>query len=218
MKKIILIALLGLTTLAGSAQVLTSRSLMKKQSQTTWYARLGLSIDMLSGLDSEDKDHGYSLGSKAGMAVDFGFNKPIGKSGVYWGMELGVQTRGGKINRYIERYDETSSATLTSWDVQYLPINFGYKYSITDDVKLDIHLGGFLSCDFTHKAKDDDGDELDTDVFDNRFDAGVQVGLGIWYKKVNLDFAYQHGFIEYTTSEYSSINTAAFMIRLGYAF
>jgi len=218
MKKLIAITLLAVSAMTASAQMMTSRSLMKRETPTTWYVRLGMSINSLNGLSRDDKDNGMSTGSKAGFDVDFGFNKPIGKSGAYWGMELGIGNRGGSINEEDTYDDEEYKTSINTWSLKYSPITLGYKYSLTDDIRLDGHIGAFALVDISRKAKCD-GEELEADeVFSNRFDAGLQVGIGAWYKKINIDFTYQHGFIAIVEPPYSTLKTSALVIRLGYAF
>lgn len=240
MKKVLLV-LAGLAmTMAAGAQVVTSRTMVKAKSQTMWYARVGMSIDNLTGIPSDeytDSYGGYSVteknsgGSKVGMDIDFGFHRNIGRSGLYWGMELGIGTRGASFKYEFdetytdgERYSESEKTSLSAWNIKYSPFTFGYKYGITNDIKLDVHLGAFISYDFTKKWKDVDGDDM-FDYFDYQsFDAGMQVGVGVWYKKFNLDLTYQRGFVtafdgyNQNTGEDFSAKSSNFMIRLGYAF
>ena len=46
-----------------------------------------------------------------------------------------------------------------------------------------------------------------------RFDAGMNIGVGIWYDRFNFDITYQRGFIKTWES-----NTSNVLIRLGVAF
>lgn len=226
MKKLIAIVLLAVSAMTASAQMMTSRTLMKRENPTTWYVRAGLSINMLSGMSSEDKTDydGYeqSTGSKAGFEIDFGFNKPMGKSGLYWGMELGIGNRGGKITgKYKEDgYNDECKTSFNSWALNYSPFTLGYKYSVTDNLKLDVHLGAFALVDMSQKAKfEEDGDKEDIDeAFDSRFDAGIQAGLGAWFKKFNLDVTYRHGFVGYVSMPNDPLKSSSLLIRLGYAF
>lgn len=51
----------------------------------------------------------------------------------------------------------------------------------------------------------------------NRGDAGLKVGVGVWYNnKYNADFTYQRGF--FTHHEDVDGGTSNFWFRLGYAF
>lgn len=58
-------------------------------------------------------------------------------------------------------------------------------------------------------------DYLEVDY--NHFDAGMNIGVGLWYDRFNLDFTYQRGFID-VFSDLDGIKTSNFMIRLGIAF
>lgn len=246
MKKLLLIVATAFMAISASAQVMSSYSYSKSKTSTLWYARLGVSFNNIAGaseaidLANEGRTHSeVSLGSRAGMDIDFGFQRPISNFGLYWGMELGIGTRG-----FSTKYEETDDdetydekGHILTWNVKYSPFTFGYKYSITDDIKLDAHLGLFVSYDFAGKKlsyKDSDGDkwEVDNDELKDEydyqvFDAGMQIGLGVWYKRLNLDFTYQRGFVPAAKIYYydkdansveKSLHSSNFMIRLGVAF
>lgn len=232
-KSILIIAVAFLTTISASSQIVTSRTLVKSKTETMWYARAGVSINTLA-LSPSDFSDKFSVGSKAAFALDLGFQRNIGKSGVYWGMELGLSSRGasfGISDEYKDEYDkdelDSYKASYSAWGLKFSPFTIGYKYSITDDIKIDGHLGGFVSYDFSKKFK---GDNVDDDIFDDyqNFDAGLQVGIGVWWKKFNLDFMYQRGFIDNNIQYYRSFNnllcdvdsscSSNFAIRLGYSF
>lgn len=211
MKKLFLFVVVAMMAAAASAQVVTSRTLVKSKSQTMWYGRVGLSLNNVAGAPSE-----MGAGAKAGLDVDFGFHRNIGKAGAYWGMELGVGTRGASFD--IEDYDDGKiSADYSAWNIKYSPVTLGYKYSLTDDIKIDGHLGAFLSYDFSKKFEIEGEDVIDDmDYLD--FDAGMQIGAGIWWKRFNLDFTYQRGFVNIFDGSDDSLNSSNFEIRLGYAF
>ena len=107
-------------------------------------------------------------------------------------------------------------------NVQVSPFTFGYKYNITDALAVDAHLGAYVSCDYVGKIKEKesyqgDSEETSVNMGDwedwKRVDAGMNIGVGIWYDRFNLDFTYQRGFIK--TWE---CNTSNVLIRLGVAF
>ena len=77
---------------------------------------------------------------------------------------------------------------MTAYDIKWSPFTMGYKYAITEDFKLDPHVGAYALYDF---ATSNDYE------FDNKFDVGLQAGLGFWYKRVNLDFMYHFGFVDF---------------------
>jgi len=239
MKKFFVMLAVALMAASASAQVVTSRTYVKSKKATTWYARVGMSInnfagagDYMDAAKAEGAD--VSFGSKIGADVDFGFQRPIGGSGLYWGMELGIGSRGFSFED--KEADYSKEFNVSAWNVKYSPFTFGYKYSITDDLKLDGHIGAFLSYDFTGSTSgsiNDEGDVYDVvgwKEFKDRsdyieFDAGMQIGIGAWWKKFNIDFTYQRGFVSASDlvggydDEYSvKLKSSNFMIRVGYAF
>lgn len=238
MKKIMLLCTMVLVALCANAQIVRSRTIVKEKSQTMWYGRIGMSFNNIAG--GNDYAEGYktsyseaTIRPKVGMNLDFGFHKPIGKSGTYWGMELGIGTRGGSFKESYDGYGSEISS-ITTWNVKYSPFTFGYKYSITDDLKLDAHIGAYVSYDFAGKGKtkfEDDDDvsstlgELADDYDYQRFDAGMQIGIGAWWKRFNIDFTYQRGFVPCANVEDYidwhkdyNLTSSNFSIRLGYAF
>lgn len=238
MKKVTLILAAAMMAVTASAQVVTSRTYVKAEKPTTWYARIGMSINNAAGNNDYFKDDN-SKGSRLGMDIDFGFQRPISNFGLYWGMELGVGTRGystttkNETSYYGSTYTTETKWHMSAWNVKYSPFTFGYKYSVTDDIKLDAHLGAFISYDFTgsvksettqtyngktekESAKTDWGDF--TDDYYQSFDAGMQIGLGVWYKRFNLDFMYQRGFVGMYKDVEENMHSSNFEIRLGVAF
>lgn len=251
MKKFMLLAVTAFMAASASSQVLSSYSYASSKTPTLWYARLGVSFNNVAGAGEVaeagmDGPGDSSLGCRAGMDIDFGFQRPMGSFGLYWGMEFGIGTRGGAVKyEYDEEfYDGTEKGHITTWNVKYSPFTFGYKYSVTDDIKLDAHLGAYISYDFSGKSVFSWGNDYDEDeklsiseLKDSEWDfqpldAGIQFGIGVWWKRFNLDLTYQRGFVpaakpiiqyyDKTTSSYyhsdAKLYSGNFMIRLGVAF
>jgi len=246
MKKLLLVAMASVMALGASAQIMTSRTMVKSKKPTIWYARVGLSLNNAAGgnevFEDDDDNFSASIKPKAGMSIDFGFQRPISKGGLYWGMELGIGTRGGAYSTEYTSKDyndeevrETENSSLLTWNIKYSPFTFGYKYSLTDDIKIDAHIGIFASYDFAGSAKtkfeynsgSEDSESLSISELEDEFDfqsldAGLQLGAGIWYKKFNVDLTWQKGFIPaasvYNGSDDYDLTSSNFMIRLGYAF
>ena len=156
---------------------------------------------------------GVEADSNIGYNATFGYQKPMGSLGAYWGMEFGLGSRGFK----------ESSMKCIAHNIQYSPFTFGWKIGVTDNLSIDPHLGVFASYDYTSKMKangesiswgDFADDYLGVDY--NHFDAGMNIGVGVWYNRFNLDLTYQRGFID--VFDLDGIKTSNFMIRLGIAF
>ena len=219
MKKLLSLAAAFLLCAGVQAQIVSSRSVsiksaQKQPSETQWFLRGGLNVMKMTGDGAED------TGSKLGYNFVYGFQKPLGSIGTYWGLEFGLGSRGWKVEENESDYEY--SLSLMAHNVQVSPFTFGYKYNITDALAVDAHLGAYVSCDYVGKIKEKesyqgDSEETSVNMGDwedwKRVDAGMNIGVGIWYDRFNLDFTYQRGFIK--TWE---CNTSNVLIRLGVAF
>lgn len=200
------------------AQIVSSRSVgiksEKVASTTECFWRAGLNIMNFAG------DGGEDLDSRIGYSIVYGFMKPMGNAGIYWGMDFGLGSRGYKF-----KYDDYETK-LIAHNVQWSPFTLGWKYEVINDLKVDVHLGAYAAFDYAGKIKlKEEGDEESYNMGDwedeleidwHRYDAGLNVGFGAYYKAFNLDFTFQRGFIE--TAKDSESYTSNFMIRLGMAF
>lgn len=213
MKKIFsLICALCLGAVA-QAQIITSTSSNvireQKVSKTTSYVRLGLNMMNMTGDGAED------LGSKAGYDFSYGFQKAMGSKGGYWGMEVGLSSRGYS-------YEEGDyEQSLMAHNIYYVPFQFGWKFNVGHNITIDPHIGAFLSGDYAGKLKVEyDGESEDANISDiedyQYVDAGLKLGVGVWYKRLNLDLSYQKGFVEVIKD--GEITSSNFQIRLGVAF
>lgn len=254
MKKFLLVLCVVIASISANAQIVTSRTMAKSKGQsTTWVLRAGLSLNNAAGgngaiePDEEDSDYKWtsSLGPRAGMDLSLGFQKPIKSSGLYWGMELGIGTRGASLkgteiekDYYGETHIDEDKDNFLSWNVKYSPFQLGYKYTLTQDIKIDGHLGIYASYDFAGKGvskfycsnrgeseESSDLSEIRDDYDFNCFDAGLQLGIGLWWKNLNFDITWQRGFVTAVTLEHyddyhKEVNVCSsnLMLRLGIAF
>lgn len=215
MKKLLSIIAALLICMGTQAQIVSSRSSIvrteKQSSNTQWFVRGGMNLMNLSGDAAED------LKSKMGYNVMLGFTKNLGAQGAYWGMDFGLTSRGFKVE------GEGDDIKSIAHAVQVSPFTFGWEFDVTDAISIDPHIGAFVSCDYTSKMKGDGEDIRWSDFADysevdyNRFDAGLNLGVGVWYDRFNLDFSYQRGFIDVFT-DLDGVKSSNFMIRLGVAF
>lgn len=254
MKKFLLSLLVIVASISANAQIVTSRTMKKSKGQSaTWVIRAGLSLNNPAGgngflePDYEDSDYkeSSSLGPRAGMDLSIGFQKPIKTSGLYWGMELGIGTRGAamkwsdkELNYYGDIHIDEEKSSFLSWNVKYSPFQLGYKYSLNENIKIDGHFGIYASYDFAGKGvskwycsdrgkseESSDLSEIRDDYDFNCFDAGLQLGIGLWWKNLNFDITWQRGFVTAVTlddamDDYKDVNVCSsnLMLRLGIAF
>lgn len=220
MKKVLFIALVALMGLSASAQVRTSRTLMKRTNPAVWYVRTGMALWTPNGMDQYDKEQGWSASGKVGFDLDFGFNKPIGRKGVYWGMDLGLMTRGTNASYTFKYVDskEIYKGSVSGWAVKLTPFSMGYKYALAEDVKIDLHAGLFAMVQVSQKKEPDSSyfDDLEFQDDNAGLDGGLQIGAGVWYKKFNVDLSYQAGFVPVILEP--EMKLGALLLRVGYAF
>lgn len=212
MKKILSLVVAIVLCLGAQAQIVSSRSVAvttekARPSETMWFLRAGVNMMNFKGDGADGCD------SNVGYNATIGFQKPLGASGAYWGMEGALGSRGFKV-------DDLKSI---AHNIQISPFTFGWNFGVADNIKIDAHAGVFVSYDYTSKMKEEGesiswGDYADyMEVDYNHFDAGLNIGAGVWYDRFNLDFTYQRGFID-AFSDFDGIKSSNFMIRLGVAF
>ena len=139
------------------------------------------------------------------------FNKAFRQGrGAYWSTGVMFGTRGYDI-------DYRSDIKFRAHNVG-IPFALGYKYKVLDNVAVDGRFGTFFSVDMAGKLSGDDvHDQKIGDMEDyRRCDGGILLGMGIWYKRINLEYTFRRGFGALVSNGTSgSVNH---MIRLGYAF
>ena len=180
----------------------------KEDDEDIKYFRMGLDMSKPVG-----DDVGKYVNGRPCYDLAFGFQNNITK-GLYWGMEFALGSRGYKLV-----YDGYVEEKFIGHNVRWTPFQIGYKYEVVKNLKLDAHLGSFASFDYLGSVSDDEepisiwDDEVDGF---NHFDAGIQLGFGVWYKKFNLDVTWQRGFMK--MFDEADVYNRGIMLRLGIGF
>ncbi|MFI3266414.1 MAG: outer membrane beta-barrel protein [Rikenellaceae bacterium] len=229
MKKLLLIALMAVCSLYVQAQ--TTLLTKDNNSNSISYIRAGVNASTFSEYNDID---GAETSLKIGYNVAYGFHKEFSQSGLYWGMEAGLGSR-GYIMSYDGYYDGDAMSLrddLWAHNVQVTPLNLGFKHEIANNLKIDIHVGGYASYDYagSYCIKDDDNSNEKGNTLEyyslgelesyKAYDAGMTVGLGVWFNnKYNLDFNFQNGFIGINENGGDdNPKTRNFSVRLGIGF
>lgn len=151
-------------------------------------------------------DHSSGCEMLPGYNVGLDFNKDFWKD-AYWNVGVMFGTRG---------YDTDWKADYRAHNIN-IPFTVGYKYNLTDNLAIDGRFGGFLGVDMAGKFTYGDKDVNVGDVDDyKRFDGGLVIGVGIWYKRINLDYMFKRGFGEIVDG--STSGSVNHLLRIGYAF
>lgn len=216
MKKILIILCFAIGFSTLNAQVVKSSSektVVKRteKNQTkkpsNWFIKLGYGGCKFTGPDHKlDKIRGYR---NAVYKIDIGFTKPFvelsnGRINLapYWGMDFSF---GNRSVDYSFGY-----RTYTAHNLQWSP-NIGLDIALSRYFCFDLHIGPYLSYDYSVKWFDDKYDKP------NQFDAGLNMGIGFWINRVELEFSFQKGFVFTNISgEDLGGKTNILLLKLGY--
>ncbi len=140
-------------------------------------------------------------------------------------------------SKSISEYDEKLTYKHQNINLQ-VPVNYVYRFNITDGVSIDPYVGLNFKLHFANKFKleysDEDGtessdwisvydkDKMGKDDTWNRFQMGWHIGVGLNYEKYYLGVQFGTDFIpaysETIDGDKYKVNTADVKITLGYTF
>ncbi len=153
-------------------------------------------------------DNTNGIGSLPGYNFSLDFNKNF-YQGAYWSTGVMFGTRGYDVNHTDIKFRAHNFN---------IPVALGYKYELTDNIALDGRFGAFFGVDMAGKMDSGNGNDVKIGNIDNykRCDGGLIIGLGVWYKRINIDYAFKRGFGEVWKD--GCAGAVNHLIRLGYAF
>lgn len=204
MKKYVLTMLLGLFALAGF-------------SQARFDVKLGMSMSNFTG----DADADMKVGYKVGLGVDYAFTES-------WSLQSGLNFtgKGCKEGDLKMKLNYIELPVLAAFK---MPINDNVKFVVNAGPYMAVGLGGKLTgiddLDFKLFGKEDGLDEAAM----NRFDFGIQYGIGVeLYDHFLISATGQNGFINAYNNDFTSIGdwvktdlsarNMTFYLSVGYRF
>jgi opacity protein-like surface antigen len=149
-------------------------------SQVKWDAKVGMNFSNMTKYDDIKALPGFNLG----VGMDYGFSEN-------WSLQSGlmISSKGYKVKDY-------AKVRPIYLDI---PILAAYKFNISDNTKFVINAGPYLAFGLGGKVKYDGVDESDKVFGDdgwNRFDLGIQYGIGLEISDHYLvNLTGQNGFI-----------------------
>ena len=157
-------------------------------------------------------DRSPQMGRLPGYNFSLDFNKAFRKGrGAYWNTGVMFGTRGYEIDY------RRSNVKFRAHNFG-IPFTLGYKYKVMGNLAVDGRFGTFFSVDMAGKMSGRDIHDLKIgDIEDyHRCDGGILLGMGVWYKRINVEYTFRRGFGALVDNGTSG--SANHMIRLGYAF
>lgn len=213
MKKYFLIIACAFVALSASAQRARSSS---TSFFSTEKADAPISFGITAGVNFANMSFsadGYSASPDSRTAFNVGLTVDIPMlESLYIKSGLLYSSKGCKFD------DET-------WSPAYLeiPILASYRYDFSEAAQLQFNVGPYLAYGIGGKYKYDGyGDDEEEDFFDddtNKFDCGLQFGLGVTFAKhFNIGVSYQFGLTKVFDDDDVSVKNNNLMINLGYTF
>lgn len=230
-------ALLSANTFCASAQTNSYEA-----KRVTSYIKASVTLNDFSFDNSTPKM--FQIGDAAAVSSGptVGYNAVVGFQyrfvpglGFYLGMDAGFGSRGMgvKLSLSPDLADVPVSVKgkVFTHCVKASPLQLGYQFNISDIFSIDVRIGGYVSYDFAGKfsvnaavagvSNTESRDISEYKEF-NRFDAGINPGVGLWFGPVGVDFTYQRGFVNINNEKYDSsagkMYSQNFLLGVAYRF
>lgn len=194
-------------------------------SQVSWNAKVGMNMNNITDMEESNMKIGYTVG----VGMDYAFSD-------MWSIQpsLMLSSKGTKIS-----YEEDGYEYKESYNPLYLelPVLAAAKFAISDNAKFVVNAGPYFAFGLGGKAKITETDESDYDfkLFSkedgeeeavmNRFDVGLQYGVGLELNKFLVNLSGQYGFTKLLKGEMEdgdgkkvSPKNLGFSITVGYKF
>lgn len=201
-----------------SILVISATVVSAQEKKVTFGVKAGMNVSSVNGKGSDDAD--AKIGFNVGVTADYAITE-----NVYLLTGLDFTTKGYK-ESYSSYEGEKAKTTFNPLYLQ-LPIHIGYKYALTDAVKLTAQAGPYLALGVggkrTYKFK---GEKQKYSIFSSnhyrRFDFGLGLAFGVEYLKYNVKAGYDFGLVNYAPKDQSCGNfktrNGNFYVTLGYHF
>lgn len=194
-------------------------------SQVSWNAKVGMNMNNITDMEDSDMKIGYTLG----VGMDYAFTD-------MWSIQpsLMFSSKGTKVS-----FEEDGDKYKESYNPLYLelPVLAAAKFSISDNAKIVVNAGPYFAFGVGGKASVEETDEADYDfkLFSkedgadeavmNRFDVGLQYGVGLEFNKFLVNLSGQYGFTKLLKGDWEdekgdkiSPKNIGFSIAVGYKF
>lgn len=217
MKTILKTSLLAISLLIGVAANAQEQPL-------TFGVKAGMNLSNYGG-DAENTD--AKIGFNVGVTVDYALTQDLFlMSGLDFSIKGAKATEKDSFGTVEVEYEYTSSPMYLQ-----LPVHIGYKFEVSEGVKLNLHAGPYIAYGIGGKEKmkikgnvpgvDLEADE-DVDLFGkdglNRFDFGLGLGVGVEFGKFGVGLGYDLGLANISgESDYKLSNMNAYL-TVGYKF
>ena len=171
------------------------------------------------------KDNSFKPGFQAGVVADFSIAKNFSILPEFLFSQRGFKNKNVQL---VDSQGNWTGETLTNtYNYLQLPINAAYKFDVGNDAKVIVFAGPYFG--YAVSAK---GNSWNIDIGSNgslnRFDFGMNVGVGYQYEKIFVKLQYNQGLInvqnpniiidEQNSNNASSMRNMNIAVTAGYFF
>lgn len=195
--------------------------------QITWNVKAGIGVSafLFSDIDS-------NLGTKSKLVwrVGVGIETPLSQNWMFM-PSIEFAQKGGKTTAtdgvkgssyYYNREDDIRLSYIQ------IPMLFAYRTPLSDDVNITFKAGPYVAYAVSGKENSDHtsgttSNSTTIDLFKDteygkRFDAGLTLGVGFEYHRVELGIEAEQGFVNMFDSDNVKLKNSAVYVTLGYKF
>ncbi|WP_108821489.1 porin family protein [Dysgonomonas sp. Marseille-P4361] len=222
MKTILKISFLAVALLIGVG-------VNAQETSPTFGVKAGVNLSNFSGSGAEDTD--AKVGFNVGVTVEYTLAPDVF---LLSGLEF--TTKGAKLS-YLEDVVSAEVGMRLTMNAMYLqlPVHVGYKFDISENVKLNMHAGPYIAYGIGGKGKtkiednptgivliDIDPAKSEYDFFGKhgagRFDFGLGLGVGAEFGKIGVGLGYDLGLINISKDNNAKIRNMNAYLTVGYKF
>jgi len=191
----------------------------------TFGVKAGMNLSNFSGDGAKGSD--AKVGFNVGLTLDYAFSQDL-----YLMTGLEFSMKGAKDEGPVSEGDVSFNGKETS-NPMYLqiPIHIGYKFPVTDNTNLVLHVGPYVAYGIAGKYKLDGigtvGDvsghikpEIDffSDDRAKRFDFGLGLGIGVEFGKFGVGLGYDLGLLNISQYKEAKVRNMNAYLTVGYKF
>lgn len=194
----------------------------------TFGVKAGMNLSNLSGDGVEGTD--AKVGFNVGLTVDYALTQDLF---LMSGLEFTTKGAKASFSDSYEGVNAEMNITINSMYLQ-LPVHAGYKFDVSEGMKLNLHAGPYVAYGIGGKSKTKiKGDiagrdinlepEGDVDMFGdkgmaNRFDFGLGLGVGAEFGKFGVGLGYDLGLTNIAKDSKEKVRNMNAYLTVGYKF
>lgn len=194
----------------------------------------GANVNVKAGDKTSEVGNKMKSGARVGVALDIPvYNFGAGTLSIQPGLYYSMKGTKNETSVTLLGKTNTSTATTTLGYIE-MPILANVSFGVGNDLSVFLNAGPYLAygVNSSYRIKNAgivnaDSEEQTTNLFKKDasgksprkpFDAGLQIGAGVEYSRVQLGLGYQLGLVNMSNSDNVKMTNSSFFVTVGYRF